>query len=103
VQATVGSSAPPSGGGGGGASLLSSMSDSPSTSLTTETYYEGAVGGASAKSLETTDPTLPTYLAIDDDDRDGELSLDHDRHRQRVGSCASTASSAVTSARRRHL
>ena len=66
VQATDGSSAPPSGGGGGGASLLSSMSDSPSTSLTTETYYEGAVGGASAKSLETTDPTLPTYLAIDD-------------------------------------
>jgi len=66
VQATDGSSAPPPtppppDGGSGIASLSATT-----TSSTTATYYESAVGSASATSLETTDPTLPTHLVIDD-------------------------------------
>lgn len=51
-----GSPQPPPSGGGESAPLQASP----------PTYYESAVGGTSTESLESTDPTLPATLAIDD-------------------------------------
>ncbi len=55
--ATDGGFAPPPPGGSGGSESLQASQP---------TYYESAVGGTSTESLESTDPTLPATLAIDD-------------------------------------